>query len=109
MLFTEGTRTNTQTDRLIRVYLRKHSFCRGYDKRRDVAQHKRKHLYKITLVTQFFNISASGLSQEKRHKFIYFVDVSRMPLLYTGCDVIVKYTTFDSALIKLTLIDSGNL
>ena len=64
---------------------------------------------KINIVTQFFNISASGLSQEKKRKVIYFVDARRMPLLYTGCDVIVKYTTFDPALIELTLIDSGNL
>ena len=67
------------------------------------------HLYKINTVTQFLNISAGGLSQEKKRKFIYFVDARRMPLLYIGCDVIVKYTMFDPALIKLTLIDSGNL
>ena len=30
-----------------------------------------------------------------------------MPLLYTGCDVILKYTTFDPTLIELTLIDGG--
>ena len=62
----------------------------------------------INTVSQFFNNSASGLSKEKKRKFIYFVDARRMPLFYTGRDVIVKYM-FDPTLIKLTLIDSVNL
>ena len=32
----------------------------------------------MNIVTQFFNISASGLSQEKKRKFIYFVDSRRI-------------------------------
>ena len=42
-----------------------------------------QHLYNINTVTQFSNISASGLSQEQKRKFIYFVVARRMPLLYT--------------------------
>ena len=40
-----------------------------------------KILYNINIVTQFFNISASGLSQEKKRKFIYFVNARRMRIL----------------------------